>query len=114
MLVSNSIEIGYELRRIKKLLRHGTFRIYVTNEFPFSLRKAQICMNCVPIAQQNPEIIGKLQATVLYELAAPSTPVSIRDRVCADMRAGQECPSVKTIKLWIKQERGIQIAGSGD
>jgi hypothetical protein len=105
LVCSSLVAIGHELNMIKAMLPHGLFRPFVINEFSFSPRKAQIWMNCATISQGNLDIINRFQATTLYKLAAPTTPTSIRDRVFADVREGQECPPLKTIKLQIEQAR---------
>jgi hypothetical protein len=105
LLVTTAIAIGHELITIKDLLLHGTFRTYVTNEFPFSFRLAEMWMNCAAIAQGNSDIIDRFQATALYKLAAPTTPVSVREHIFADVRAGQECPPLDEIKLQIEHAR---------
>jgi len=109
LVVTSLVAIGHELNTIKELLPHGVFSTFVDNEFLFSLRKAQIWMNCAAIAAGNSDIIHRFQATVLYKVAAPTTPISVRDRVFADMREGQECPSLDTIKLRIDQARESKL-----
>jgi hypothetical protein len=109
LLVTSVIAIGHELITIKDLLPHGAFRPFVTNEFPFSFRLAEMWMNCAAIAEGNSDIIDRFQATTLYKLAAPTTPISVRKRVFADMREGEACPSLETIKLQIEQEREAKL-----
>ena len=109
LLVTSVIEIGRELMTIKDLLPHGSFRPFVINEFPFSFRKAELWMNCVTLADQIPDIIRNFQPTALYKLAAPGTPISVRERVFAGMREGQPCPSVDTIKREIEQARASKL-----
>jgi hypothetical protein len=70
-LVSTSVvAIGRELIAIKNLLPHGTFRPFVKKEFSFSVRLAEMRMNCVPFADKNLDIIDRIPLTELYKLAA--------------------------------------------
>jgi hypothetical protein len=109
LLVTSVIEIGRELLFVKKHLPHGMFRPFVINEFPFSFRKAELWMNCVALADQNPDIVRNFQPTVLYKLAAPGTPNSVRESVFAAMRDGQPCPSVDAIKREIEEARASKL-----
>lgn len=119
LFATTVIAIGHELTAIKGLLPHGTFRNYVTNEFSFSFRLAEIWMNCAAMAEGNSDIINRFQATTLYTLAAPTTPSSVREQIFADVRAGQECPPLNAIKLEIEQARESKLpvpvmSNSGD
>ena len=109
LLVTTVHEIGLELLAIKRLLPHGAFEPFVIDEFPFSVRKAQMCMNCVAIAGQNPDIISRFLPTALYKLAAPGTPDTVRELFLTRMRQGQPCPSLNMIEREIEKARKCEI-----
>jgi hypothetical protein len=99
LMVTTAIEIGRELIELKEeLLPHGMFKPFVINEFLFSIRTAELLMNCVGLANENPDLVEKFQLTALYVLAAPGTPTDVRGRVLTEMREGLPCPSAAAIR----------------
>jgi len=75
------ITVGQALIRQKAKLPHGMFLPWIDAEFGMTDRTA---LNFTRVADKygtKSEIVSDLTASALYELAAPSTPPEIRDRV---------------------------------
>ena len=75
------VAMGQRLIEVKALLPEGTFTRWITTEFELSSRMAQNFMNVARQYGDRPEIISVLNDTVLYLLAAPSTPEAAREKV---------------------------------
>lgn len=75
------INIGKRLIEIKGMLPHGQFSEWIAAEFDMSDRMARNFMNVAREYGSKTEIISVLSDTVLYMLAAPSTPEEARREV---------------------------------
>jgi hypothetical protein len=75
------IEIGRDLANVKKLLSHGEFQEWIQTELGISPRTAQNFMNVTNRLGGKSEMISLLPPTVVYALAAPSTPDDVRAHV---------------------------------
>lgn len=68
------IEIGRDLIAAKKSLGHGRFLAWIDAEFKMTDRSALSFVRVAQLYGDKSEIISDLPPTVLYALAAPSTP----------------------------------------
>ena len=93
------ITIGQKLIEIKKRLGHGQYRKWIEAEFNWSKSTANSFEN-VAKRFANVQILDIFSLSVLYELAAPSTPESARQEAIARAEAGEkiDCKSAKKIK----------------
>jgi hypothetical protein len=81
------IEVGRILREMKSLLGHGTFGRWIVEEFAFTPRTAQNYMAASELADQE-ERIETLRPAMIYKLAAPSTPPTVRAAVIEQLNSG--------------------------
>jgi len=77
------IAIGQDLCRVEAKLPHGQFGSWIMHEFNFSERAAQNYMNAALAFADRTAIVAYLPATILYELAAKSTPSAVREDIVA-------------------------------
>jgi DNA modification methylase len=75
------IAIGLDLLAVKERLQHGQFIPWLQAEFGMSDRHALNFMRVASRFSSKSEIISDLPVTVLYELAAPSTPDAVIEQV---------------------------------
>ncbi len=76
-----AIDIGRTLLSVKDSLPFGSFLEWVEAEFPFGRRTAANMMQVATAFGDRWESVSHLPTTVLYKLAAPSTPSAVRDAV---------------------------------
>lgn len=93
------IAIGEDLIAVKARLGHGQFTPWLQTEFEMTDRHARNFMNVAARFSRKTEIISDLPVTVIYELAAPSTP----DTVIEMVAAGEIAPTLPAIRE-VKQE----------
>ena len=91
------VEIGKELVEIKNKLTHGQFLPWIEAEFQMSDRTANNFMRVA--ARFKSEIISDFNPTVLYQLAAPSTPDEVIEKATEKAEAGEKV-SVEDVKRW--------------
>lgn len=90
-LKGSIIAIGKRLIQVKGMLPDGQFGGWIDAEFQLSQRMAQNLMNVARVYGDRPgEIISPLSDTVLYLLAAPSTPDEAREEVEQAAANGQK------------------------
>jgi hypothetical protein len=77
----NVIAIGRNIQAVKEQLPHGQFLPWLQTEFAMTERHARNFMHAAARFGNKPEIIADLSATVIYELAAPSTPEVVIEQV---------------------------------
>ena len=75
------LQIGARLCEVKALLPHGQFTDWVKEEFDLSGRTAQNLMNVAQRFLDKSETVSLLGTSVLYLLAAPTTPDAAVDAV---------------------------------
>lgn len=92
------VQMGKRLLEIRALLADGTFTAWTQQELDFGERTAQYLMNVAREYGERPEIISVLSDTVLYLLAAPSTPAAARAEVEALALSEGRSPRVATVK----------------
>ena len=96
--VEDIIEIGRELTLIKDQLPHGHFLLWVAAEFEMSKGTAQNFMAVFDRFGKN-VIIKNFKPTVLYSLAAPSTPDSVVTQAIDKAESGEKV-TVADVKAW--------------
>jgi hypothetical protein len=72
--VQDVIEIGRDLIAVKKRLGHGKFLPWIDREFKMTNKSAERLMAVAEQFGDKFDSVSNLTLTVLYELAAPSTP----------------------------------------
>lgn len=85
--------IGSKIRDIKTIIPHGRFMQWVVNELGMSVQTAENMMRAAALVEQNRNYCA-FGPTILYELAAPSTPEPVRQAVLN----GQIAPTVERVK----------------
>ncbi|WP_052817797.1 DUF3102 domain-containing protein [Agrobacterium sp. SUL3] len=91
------IAIGLDLIEVKGRLPHGSFLPWISSEFGMTDRTAARFMQVAASYGSKFDIVSNLTPTVLYELAAPSTPETVRDMIEQKAEAG-ETVSVEEVK----------------
>lgn len=84
------VAIGRKLCEVKELLPHGQFTDWVTEEFDMSIRTAQRLMSVAERLGPKSDTVTLLNTSVLYLLAAPSTPDAAIDAVVEQAQTGKE------------------------
>lgn len=75
------IEIGKDLIAVKESLPHGSFLPWIEAEFGMSDQTARRFMDVGRVYGTKSNIVLDLTPTALYELAAPKTPLEVREEV---------------------------------
>jgi hypothetical protein len=91
-------EIGKQLLIAKQLLPHGQFGEWLKTEFDMSERTAQNMMRVAEVFGAKSANVAVFSDSVLYMLAAPSTPPEVREKVEVTFRQTGELPTRKEIK----------------
>ena len=84
------IAVGLALKRQKERLPHGMFLPWIEKEFSMSGETANNFMRVATVYGGKSQSVWDLTATALYELAKPSTPTEVRDRVESLLVDGQK------------------------
>lgn len=98
------IAIGQDLLAVKGRLQHGQFGRWLQAEFDMTDRHALNFMRVASRFGSKSEIISDLPVTVIYELAAPSTPEAVVEMV----ETGQipaTLPAIREAKHELQQEQ---------
>ncbi len=90
------VAIGQDLITAKGLLSHGQFSEWLETEFEMDQRTAQNFMRVATMFGKN-ENFSFFKPSVLYALAAPSTPESVRGQAVAKVEQGESL-SVKEVQ----------------
>lgn len=99
------LDIGRDLLTVKDKLAHGEFGKWIEAEFGMTTRTAQNMMNAAELVSEY-EAISTLSQTVIYKLAAKSTPVEIKAHVATQIENGT-IPSSKEIEQQIVQAKHV-------
>lgn len=83
------MDTGRDLLAIKARLEHGLFLLWIKAELGLEPRTAQNFMQAAERFEGKSEIVSHLPPTVLYKLAAPSTPEPVRAAVLKRIEAGE-------------------------
>jgi hypothetical protein len=93
------VEIGRELVEIKNKLTHGQFLPWVEAEFEMSLPTATRFMQTAERFGGKFVNLTNLKPSILYMLAAPSTPEEVIEKATEKAEAGEKV-SVEDVKRW--------------
>lgn len=99
-----SVDIGRELLAMKERLPHGQFLPWLEAEFSYSRRTATNLMQVAETFGDKWETVAHLPAGILYQLAAPSTPVTVRDMVVSEIPPGKVA-SPAVVKMAIQDAK---------
>lgn len=97
--VSDIVEIGRDLVIVKKALGHGRFLPWIEAEFGMHENTALNFMRVAKTFGSKSTTIVDLPPTVLYALAAPSTPEPVREEVIQKAAKGEKVTSKTVEKL---------------
>lgn len=86
---SYMMDTGRDLVAMKGRLDHGLFQRWLKAEMGLEPRTAQNFMQAAEQFGSKSEIVSHLPATVIYQLAAPSTPEPVRAAVLRRIEAGE-------------------------
>ena len=84
------VATGRDLTKVKAKLEHGAFGRWLDAEFAMTVRTAQNYMRAADLADSKSETVSLLPATILFRLAAPSTPEAALDDVIARLENGEQ------------------------
>jgi menaquinone-dependent protoporphyrinogen IX oxidase len=100
------IEIGKDLIAIKEKLPHGSFLPWIGSEFGLTDKTAQNFMNVAERFGSKNEIISDFKPTLLYLLAAPSTPDEVVEQVIEKAENGETVTAkeVKELKAQLQEK----------
>lgn len=73
--------IGRELLALKDRIGHGNFTAWIEAEFGMSRHTANRFMNVAEVYGSKSSSVQHLDSTALYELAAPKTPIEVREEI---------------------------------
>lgn len=99
------LKIGRRLIEVKGMLPHGVFGEWIAAEFGMSERMSQNIMNVAREYEGKSETVSFLSDSVLYLLAAPSTPETARQAVEEMVRATGDVPTRRQVKRVIAEHR---------
>jgi hypothetical protein len=103
-LKQNIITIGKRLLEVKEIMP-GKFTAWFTEEFNLSDRMAQNMMNVAREYGERPETVSGLSDSVLYVLAAPSTPPEVRLEIETHFKETGKAPSRTEVKRAVKARK---------
>lgn len=97
--VEDIIAIGQDLLAVKSKLPHGAFLPWIETEFGMSNQTASRFMSVATTYHSKFPNLGNLSLSVIYELAAPSTPEPVRQVVEAKAEAGESVSVAEVQRL---------------
>lgn len=97
--VEDIIEIGRELIDVKDELPHGQFEIWIRDEFQMNREMANNFMQVATRFGGGMSDYLTFKPTVLYALAAPSTPDSVIEKATERVEAGEKV-TIADVKQW--------------
>ena len=98
-MVRDIIETGQDLIEVKKRIGHGKFLKWMDAEFKMTERTAQRFMAVAEKFGAKYDIVSDLSPSVIYELAAPSTPDETIDEIVEQARTGKRVTVAEVKKL---------------
>ncbi|MGO4316680.1 DUF3102 domain-containing protein [Agrobacterium sp. MCAB5] len=93
------IEIGKDLVSIKESIGHGKFIPWINSEFQMSEATAKRFMSVARYSKGKSLTLSDLEPTALYELAAPKTPIEVREEIEKMIEAGEVVTKATVAKL---------------
>lgn len=97
------MRIGQRLLGVKETLEHGQFEDWCATEFQMSVRTARNMMNVARTFTDKTETVSVLSDSVMYLLAAPSTPEAARVEVIEQARAAGKSPTKIEVQETIRK-----------
>ncbi|HHP7244071.1 MAG TPA: DUF3102 domain-containing protein [Elainellaceae cyanobacterium] len=98
-------EIGQKLVEVRDCLKYGQFNTWLKAEFGWSRRTAYNFINVYETFQDSANLAQvDIATSVLYLLAAPSTPTEVREEVLNRAKAGDKVTSGE-LRQAIKEEK---------
>lgn len=97
------MRIGQRLLGVKETLEHGQFEDWCATEFQMSARTARNMMNVARTFTDKTETVSVLSDSVMYLLAAPSTPEAARVEVIEQARAAGKSPTKIEVQETIRK-----------
>ncbi len=105
--VAGLIETGKDLILMKERLGHGNFLRWIEDEFQMSDQSARNYMNAADAFGSKSKTVLDLPPTVVYALAAPSTPEPVRQSVFAKYEAGERIEA-SAVKIMVREARAAE------
>ena len=96
------IEIGRDLMDVQGKIGHGNFLPWIEAEFGMSQSAAYKFMNVARAYGDKVVTVTSLAPSALYELAAPKTPLEVREEIEAMIAAGEVVTKATVIELRAK------------
>ena len=93
------IDTGRDLLGVKERLEHGQFTAWVEAEMGITIRTAQKMMSVATEFGGKSELGSRLPPSILYALAAPSTPAPVREDIVRRLEAREPIPILAIGKL---------------
>lgn len=100
-MVEGILGIGQDLISVRSKLGRGKFGAWVASSFDWSARTAANYMRLAEVFGNRRELVAQLPLTMLYELAAKSTPRHVREDIIVEIRGGS-VPNSKSVKERIR------------
>jgi hypothetical protein len=91
-------EIGRHLSAAKEALPHGSFTPWAVAELGMTARTAQRYMQAAAFLDGKPDTVSLLPPTLIYDLAAPSTPAEVVQQVVDAAERGAPLPPAEIEK----------------
>lgn len=98
------IDTGRDLLVVKEGTEHGLFLKWVQEEMRMEPRSAQRAMNVAAVLGPKSDTVSYLPPTILYALAARSTPAPLREEIVQRLEAGEPL-TAKSIDRHLRDAR---------
>ena len=99
------VEVGKQLNAVKDFLPHGQWEIWLETEFSLSIRTARNFMGVAERFGGKSANFADFNPSVLYALAAPSTPDAAVDEVVEVARSTGKSPNIRQVKEAITRHK---------
>jgi len=110
--IEGQAEIGRRLVAIRERLEHGQFLTWIKAEFG-GKSTAYRLMNVAENLVSELPTVGSLPAATVYELAAPTTPASVRAEIVGRLKAGEQIEPRK-IENTVREARATDRAAKAE
>lgn len=107
-LVTDIVEIGNTLIRVKDAVGHGHFLPWLKAEFDWTERTAQNYMSVAERFGSNAKCLSHLPLATVYKLAAPTTPDELRDEIVGKLESGEPVKPSDIADELIEVSRAVQ------
>lgn len=109
-MMEAAVETGRDLLRVRDSLERGLFNKWVEQECGIPSSTAYRWINVAERLADKLPTVGKLPPTVVYALAAPSTPAPIREEVVQRLEAGEEIAPASILSTISDARKAEEIA----